>query len=384
MGKKVLYIIANLRVSNGVTSVIMNQYEKLIHSGYIIDFCAMYSWGSPHIKTILSNGGHYYVLPQINGFRNIVDTDESHERLGMPDKKAAYNYYKEIMDAGNYDIVHVHILGRYAYLALKAAKKCNVRVRIFHSHNPKQRYNLKASLYSYVFDNACVLYANKYAACSSIAGETMFGKRAYQIIHNTIDTSSYRYDNSVRDKIRKDLKIDPGAFVIGTVCRQTYQKNPFFILDIFKEILYRDPNAILLWIGTGELEKETKDYSINCGINNSVIFLGNRSDVQSMYSAMDAFYLPSLFEGLGIVFIEAQAAGVRVFASNVVPRDTNVTDLIQYLPLSKEAGFWASEIVKTKGIEVDRKHYSEIVKQSDFDKNNNTDIIRFYAELTEE
>ena len=249
LNKRILFIIGNLRVSNGVTSVIMNHYDKLIKAGYKVDFCAMYNWGSIYIKTVLDNGGKFYILPQ-EDVKDEVETSGiriEEDRSGKPDKKRAYEFVKKIIENGNYGIVHIHIIGYYALIASQIAKKCNVPIRIFHSHNPIHIHNLHSLLFTLFYNVQCVHNCNRYLACSNLAGKSMFRHRKFNVIRNTIDTNSIYYSEQKRNELRKELSIRENDFVYGTVCRQTYQKNPYFLIDVFEQIALRKENAKFVW-----------------------------------------------------------------------------------------------------------------------------------------
>lgn len=377
--KKVLYVVTNIRVSNGVTSVIMNHYEKLLAAGYAVDFCAMYNWGSPYVNEVLSNGSHYYVLPQMNGVSSEIVNDDV-TREGKPDEKKSRVFMEKLMRDNKYDIVHVHVLGRYALMALKAAKKYKVPYRIFHSHNPKYINNMHSLLHTLYYDTQCVSLANRYLACSSLAGTSMFGKRKFSIIRNTIDTDRIKFTPKGRKRVRNEFGVSDEEILFGTVCRHTDQKNPYFIVDIYEKIHKKLPNSKFIWVGSGELELSVKEYVKSKKLGNFVIFAGNRSDVAQCYSAMDVFILPSKFEGLGIVYIEAQSCGTQTFASDVVPKDTKVTGLIQCISLRYTAKEWAEIICESIKVIGDRENYCNVVKMNGYDKNCNNDLVKYYNE----
>ncbi len=384
LNKKILFIIGNLRVSNGVTSVIMNHYNKLIKAGYEVDFCAMYNWGSPYIKTVLNNGGNFYILPQ-EDVKDEVETSGiriEEDRSGKPDKKRAYDFVKKIIENGNYGIVHIHIIGYYALIASQIAKKCNVPIRIFHSHNPIHIHNLHSLLFTLFYNVQCVHNCNRYLACSNLAGKSMFGHRKFYVIRNTIDTNLIYYSEQKRNELRKELSIKENDFVYGTVCRQTYQKNPYFLIDVFEQIALRKENAKFVWAGTGELEIRIKQYAKSKKLGSKILFIGNRDDMAGVYSMMDCFILPSRYEGLGIVFVEAQACGVPVYASDVVPKDVMITRLMHYISLKKTAAEWAEIIVKDNSVYEERSVYKQKIIDAKYDRSNNNDLLEYYESLT--
>ena len=136
-----------------------------------------------------------------------------------------------------------------------------------------------------------------------------------------------------------------------------------------------------MWAGTGDLDKEIKQYVSDKGLGDCVLFLGSRSDISLLYSAMDVFVLPSKYEGLGIVYIEAQASGLPTYASDVVPMDTKVTELINYLPLSDSAERWMKKITKNMESERPRTLYADIVNTAGYDSKTNSDLINYYRSL---
>lgn len=383
INKKILYIVSNIRVSNGVTSVIMNHYQKLLDAGYQVDFCSLYNWSSPYIRMILQNGSRYYILPQENDNNSseLVRISEDGARTGKPDAKKAYIFLSKIIREGNYGIVHIHILGRYALMASRIAKKCNVPVRIFHSHNPIYIHNLYSLLWSLRYNVPCVRNCNRYLACSEIAGKSMFRNRKFNVIRNTIDTNNIHYSSEKRMELRRKLSIMDDCFVYGTVCRQTYQKNPYFLVDVFGEIASKRENAKFMWAGTGELENKVRDYAFKKGLSGKLDFIGNQTDMSSVYSTLDAFILPSLYEGLGIVFVEAQACGVPVYASDVVPKDVQLTKLMHYISLKKSASEWADEIISDNNNYGDRCMYKQEIIDAEYDKANNNDLLEYYLHL---
>lgn len=384
LNKKILFVIGNVRVSNGVTSVIMNHYSKLLKAGYQVDFCAMYNWGSPYIKTILDNGGNYYVLPQEDSKDEVevCGIRIAEERSGVPDKKRAYSFMDNVIRKGNYGIVHIHIIGRYALIASQIAKKHSVPVRILHSHNPVHIHNLHSLLFALYYNTQCVHNCNRYLACSSLAGKSMFGHRKFNIIRNTIDTNCISYIEEDRSKLRKEFSIAEDDFVYGTVCRQTYQKNPYFTIDVFEQIAKNKENAKFVWVGTGELETEIKQYVKEKKLGSKILFIGNREDMAGIYSMMDGFILPSRYEGLGIVFVEAQACGVPVYASDVVPKDIELTRLVHYISLKNTALEWAKTILSDHTNYGDRSQYKQMIIDAKYDRTNNNDLLEYYESIS--
>ena len=194
----------------------------------------------------------------------------------------------------------------------------------------------------------------------------MFGnKKKYSVINNAIDTSKFHYDSSERCACRKELNIEPGAFVIGHVGRFNAQKNHSFLLDIFCAVLKKNKESMLLLVGEGDLESHIKMLAAQRGISNKVLFLGIRKDIHRIYQAMDVFVMPSLFEGLPVSGIEAQACGLPCVFSNTISFDTKITDNVSFVPLNISPSDWADNILNYQN--TTRSDQSGIVKAKGYD-----------------
>lgn len=192
--------------------------------------------------------------------------------------------------------------------------------------------------------------ADDYLACSSLAAQWMYPvsilqSKHYHMARNAIDVSKYNYNPHVRADVRQRLKISDDTFVIGHVGRFTYQKNHEFLIDIFKQVHDKLNNSLLLLIGEGPEENQMKEKVASLELASCVLFLGRRNDVPQLFQAMDCFVLPSRFEGLGIVGIEAQSSGLQCIFSDVVPREVDVVGKSIFLSL-EHSEQWVSEILK--------------------------------------
>lgn len=255
--------------------------------------------------------------------------------------------------------------GKYAAIVLNSnsleyvfpifiAKIFKIPVRIMHSHNTSWEHKIG-------FGRKCLLKINRillnfsvtdYWACSKAAGIWMFGEnKSFRIVHNAIEVQKYKYNSVKRNEIRKILKLK-GKYVVGHVGRFTYQKNHDFLIDIFKEVSDIEPNAVLLLVGdaVGDLSyiNNIKDKVKKLKIEDKVKFLGMRKDVPEIMQAMDCFVLPSHFEGLPLVGIEAQAAGLKCFFSDVITEEVGITNLSQFISLKDSAKKWAKKIIENK------------------------------------
>lgn len=183
-------------------------------------------------------------------------------------------------------------------------------------------------------------------ACSKDAGKWLFDKCDFKVINNAIDTNMFIFNEDKRNNIRKLYSIED-KLVIGNIARFSEQKNHIFLIDIFNEIYKKNKNAVLMLVGDGHLKNEIEDKVNLLGLRENVIFTGVKSNVNEHLMAMDVFLFPSLFEGLGIVLIEAQASGLKCFTSDiVVPNEAKVSDLLEYINLSKDAKYWAGKVLE--------------------------------------
>ena len=192
---------------------------------------------------------------------------------------------------------------------------------------------------------------SRYLACSKVASEFMFGEKLkYQskaiIIPNAIDMDRFKYNSFVRNAKRKELGIREKQLTICHVGRLSMQKNPYGMLDIFKEVLEKEENALLLSVGTGELEDEIKKYAKEIGVSEKVKFMGKRTDVEEVLQASDVFFLPSFYEGLPIVAIEAQTAGLYCVLSKNITREVDITGNVRFLDIEEQLSEWADVIIK--------------------------------------
>lgn len=324
---RVLHILQRMEAA-GVQTLLMNLYRKIDRDKVQFDFLV------------------HYTAPQF--------FDEEIEKLGGKiyrfSVREDYNFLKYYRDLNNffrehteYKIVHghMHSLGG---IYLHAAKKNGVPVRIAHSHTNATQKDAKQFV-KILMNHLYAVDANILFACSGAAGKYMFGSKQFEVINNAIITDSFVYSETSRRNKRKELNIED-RFVIGSVGRFEIQKNQRFTIEVFEKLNKTRPDSVLLLIGTGSMENEIKDLVAEKGLKDKVMFLGNRRDVAELYQAMDVFVMPSLFEGLGIVAVEAQAAGTPVVCTDTLPVEINVSPLIYRMSLERPVGKWADMIMK--------------------------------------
>ena len=298
-------------VGGGVESVIMNYYRHLDHSKVQFDFiCDEDSTRIPYDE-IKKLGGRVFLVPKYQNFPKYL--------------KALEKLFKE----NKYRIVHANI-NTLSVFPLYAAKKVGVPVRISHSHSTSNPKEWSRNLIKNILRPFSKRYATDYFACSEIAGRYLFGNKAFdqgevKIIHNAIDVDKFKFDEAARKKLRQEFGIKDSTVVIGHVGRFVQQKNHTFLVDVFKEYHEKNPDSKLLLVGSGPLEDEIKKKVEKLGLKDSVLFLGQRDDINKLYSVMDVFYLPSLYEGLPVVGVEAQAAGLPTIFSNGISSEAIIS-----------------------------------------------------------
>lgn len=249
-------------------------------------------------------------------------------------------FYKLLKKHPEYDTIYFNILDAGASITEFIPWILGRKV-VTHSHNSSTE---KMCLHK-ICRPLLNFFTKEYVACSKIASEYMFGdsKKAL-IIPNAIDAQKFVFNPELREKKRQELKIGD-KFAICHIGRLSLQKNPLRMLDIFRSVLQKEPNAILLSVGTGEMKEEVHNYAKNTGISDNVLFLGERSDISEILQAADVFFLPSLYEGLPIVGIEAQASGLSCVMSDNITQEVDITGNVIFISLTEANEVWAEKII---------------------------------------
>lgn len=319
---KILYVVKNLRLSNGVSSYIMNYYRKLILNPNIkIDFLIVNDTASPYYEEIRNNGGNIHILPSYKK-----------EPLKL------FRYINKLYKNEKYDIVHCNVINSGS-LILLMARLNKVPVRILHSHATQNGDNFIKQLCNFIFKKVSMFNSNYLFACSYLAGEKLYKKRKFYVINNAIDVEKYDYNEKYRTEIRKEECCNDKK-VIMTVGRITKQKNPYFIIDILKKI--KNDNYVFWWFGNGDMDEEIKEF-VDKEKMEKIKFWGAINDVNKYYSAADIFILPSLYEGLPVVGIEAQISGIKCFFSDTITKETAITSDTIFLTIN-DSNEWAKNI----------------------------------------
>ncbi len=323
--------ILGIVAGGGVEAVIMNYYRHIDRTRVQFDFIVHADSPVDIREEVEALGGRVYrVTPY---YKNpIAFTRE------------IYGIIRE----HHYDIVHSNMNTLSAF-SLLAARLAGARIRILHNHSTSAPGETKRNIAKAILKPFARLFANRYWACSRLAGEWMYGKGMMErgevtIIPNAIDLTRYAFDREKRDAIRKELGLHKDL-VIGHVGRFMYQKNHDFLLDIFAKALEGNPHMLLLLIGDGPLRPAMEEKAKHLHIEKNVRFLGLRHDVEDLYNAMDIFLLPSHYEGLPVVGVEAQANGLPCLVSTKVTREMQLTSTVTYKDLRDGTDSWAAEIL---------------------------------------
>ncbi len=283
--------------------------------------------------------------------------------------KIYYRFFK----TENYDIIHIDTDNPGRVNVLFSAKLAGVPCRIVHSHNSRCEGGRLSNniLVQKILRKLMGRWSTDKIACSDVAATWMFPVDDcpnVTILKNGIDTKRFQFNPLKREKIRKELRVQ-NCFLIGHVGRFSKQKNHSFLIDIFYEIVKKDKTARLLLIGQGELKEEIHLKVQELGMEKQVIFLGVTDHVEDYLSAMDVFVLPSLFEGLPLVMIEAQTSGVPCILSENISKETKITDEMKFLSLQDKSSSWVSEIlrVKERAHDRDRKNAWKKIVDAGYD-----------------
>lgn len=345
---------------NGVTSVIMNYYRNMDKSNMKIDFIVINKISDEYRIELESNGSKIYQLPRK---RNIL--------------KYQLELYK-IIKKNQYGIIHVHGNSSTMLVDILPAKWAKVPVRIVHSHNTTCTHLKSHKILYPIFKKT---YTHGFA-CGQEAGKWLFHNKPFIEIKNGIDLKKYSYNEQTRNIYRKKINAKDNI-VIGHIGNFVEQKNHSFLIDIFAELISKNSNYQLLLISDGYLMQQIKEKVHNLGLDNNVIFLGKITDVQNYMQAIDIFVLPSLYEGLPVALVEAQATGLPCLVSNTVAKESNLTDSLKFLSIDNTS-IWVENLIKLSNEnELDTynrieksKEYQLKISNAGYDINNNANIMK--------
>lgn len=333
---RVLQVVPNMQ-AGGLENLIMNIYRNIDKNKVQFDFLVHYQEKKYFDDEIEQMGGKIYRF-------SLRDNNNLVKYIFELDK-----FYKSHPE---YKIVHCH-MSSIGFIHFLIAKKNGVKVRIAHSHNSNTEKTIKGFFKSIMIKPLKYVTTDNFA-CSTEAGKFLYKNYNFEIIPNAIDIDKYRYNKEIRERERKRLNIE-NNLVIGHIGRFELQKNHRYVIDIFKEVLKDNPSAILLLAGDGSLVKEIKKYARDLNVLDNIKFLGVVKDTCNLYQAMDCFILPSFFEGLPVVGIEAQVAGLKCFLSNKITQEVKISYLTKFLDIGLEnITEWKNAILSSQNYDRDQ------------------------------
>lgn len=339
---------------NGLENRLMDIYRNIDRTQIQFDFMTNRAESGQFDEEIQKLGGKVYHMSKItprNFLRYLSELD---------------SFFKEHKE---YQIVHSH-LNTLSTWPLQAAKNAGVPVRIAHSRNASMDVNIKMlyKAFSRIFING---QATERFACSRSAGVWLFGeeqvcKDTFHVIPNAIQLEKFLYSEEIRNMMRSELKIGKDEFAVVCVARFSEQKNHVYLFKVFKEILKKRPNSKLYLVGAGELENELHNEAKKLCIEDSVIFMGSRSDVGKVLTAMDLFLFPSFYEGFGTVIVEAQCSCLPLVASDTIPNETKLCDCVEFMSIKDNPEVWAEKAIQLVR-KTTRKDNSLLIRENGYD-----------------
>ncbi len=342
--KRVLVVNTTHTTFNGIVSVMMN-YVRKTYQTVNYDFALCGRVEESILQELQALGGMVYIAPC--------------SRVKKPFKYA--KWLMSIMKERKYDCIHVHGNSGTMYFEIHAAKKAKVPVRIAHSHNTSCKYVLAHRVLKPMLNREIT----DAIACSDLAGKWLF-KRDFTVLPNGIDTAKFLYSQQTRNSYIDILHLQD-KLVIGHVAYMDTEKNHMYLLRVFKELLSKKNDVRLILIGDGRLRSEIERYISENNLGEYVLLLGKRSDVDALYQCMDVFVLPSLYEGLPVTLVEAQAAGLPCIISNNITKQVDLTGRVQYIGIEDEnIDEWVNSILNVNVNSEDRIKSSLTVSLSEF------------------
>lgn len=327
---RILHIVGKMDMG-GIETLLMNVFREIDREKIMFDFLVHSNENGVYDNEIIKLGGKIFRITSRNEsiLKNRKDLEDFFNRT-------------------SYDIVHMHVSSLSYITPLIYAKKFGVSQRIIHSHSTKLLSNNLSKILHKIRKPYIGLYATDYVSCSENAGKWLFPKsilnsNKYKIIYNGINIRNFQFNEQNRNEIRSELKIE-NKIVFGHIGRFSKIKNHDFLIEIFFEYHKVNPQSILICIGDGDTKSEIIEKCKNMKIDDSVLFLGVRNDVNKLIYCFDVFVFPSLFEGLGIAIIEAQIAGIPCYMSSEVPSEVIKNENVEIFDLTDDPKSIAEKI----------------------------------------
>lgn len=364
--KRILCLISGMN-SGGAETFLMKLYRKFDRNFYQMDFCVNIKEEGFYDKEILEMGGRIYHIPSKS--ENLL---AFRKQLAKLVEKEKYEYVLRITS------------NTMGFMDLKIAKKAGAKVCAARSSNSSDAEGMKAKIVHLIGRRLYSRYVDVKIAPSDLSAIYTFGKKEYKnknvcILKNAVDLDIYKYSEDERKKIRKELGILDDELVCGHIGRFSKQKNHKYLIDVFSKVSKKRSNTKLILVGKGELEGEVIEQCEKLGIRNKVLFLGVRSDVPAILSAIDIFVFPSLYEGMPNTVIEAQATGLPCIIADTITREANVLGTVKFLSINNATDLWVNEILNTGKIRYKSK---EKFMKNGYEINSSVEDFLNYMKMT--
>lgn len=348
--KRILHIGSKLTLDGGIENYVMNLYKGIDTNQYQFDFVIVDDGIPQYYESIVQNMGgiiHKVTKGSKNIFRFVI------ERVRI------FTHYKQ------YGVIHIHTSCGVRVIEGIIARFSGIKYVIFHSHSNSGKVPMKYRLIQPLFR----IVGSKLLACSPEAGTYFFGRKAldmnkFKVAKNAILFENFKYSVQNREALTKQLGIQSNL-VVGFVGRLSIEKNLDFLLNVFYEISKINDNALLLITGDGKEKDSIIENISKLGLVDKVILLGIRKDIGSVMSVLDILLLPSVYEGMPVVLIEAQASGLKCYTSDVVSTESKISELVYYLSLKSSAKEWADTILKN-GKNLSRENMEKTFNESGY------------------
>ena len=343
---KILQIVGSMH-PGGIENFVMNLYEHIDRERFPFDFVVHKQQEGDYTERIEELGGQIYLLPRLT-------------RHPVRNLRGIYRLVKE----KHYDIVIRHTPNALIAPQLLAARLAGAHT-ICHAHSETDKQKVLHTVGKALMKIA----AERRIACSVNAGKWMFGKQHYDMVHNAVDIAAFQYSKEKEEKIRNEFQLGE-RHIYGHVGNFVWSKNHLLMLHFFKDIQKQDPEAVLFFVGQGTMQKEIEEKVQELSLQDSVILTGVRKDVPVLMSAFNVLLFPSVYEGLPLTLIEAQAAGLPCLISDSITSDVIVTEgLVRPYSLEKSSAEWAAQAVSMvrENNEFTRKCQREQITRAGYD-----------------
>lgn len=367
--KRVLHVISNMK-REGAQTFIMNIYRNIDREKIQFDFLVTTNEKCSYDDEIMSMGGKIFRIEKVSKY-NVF--------------KYSSKVSKTINEKGPFISIHSHIMF-FNGIIMKGAYNSKIPVRIAHSHSISdgKKGSCIRSLYKRYMRKLILKYSTNLFGCSTKACEYLYGNQVYsdkrvKVINNGIELDKYKGIIGNKHGLKERLGFTKDTLLIGHVGRFHKPKNHLFIIDIFNDLFKKNNKAKLILVGDGNLKKKVQNKIIEKGLEKDILLLGIRKDIPQIMGALDVFLLPSLYEGLGIVLVEAQSAGIPCITSNTVPDDADMgMGLIKKLDLKSSTDIWSNAILNSISKEQNNwKDIYRVIQNKEYD-------VKIVSKLLEE